>query len=116
MRDKRFPPMKKEELESLECEVSLLHTFERCKNPLDWEVGVHGTTFTFGRYESTFLPEVAEEQHWSKEDTLQHLAKKAGLSRSLTAEDYKRISIERYQSSHISVSWAEYKEFVKTIH
>ena len=113
MRDGRFKPMKKDELESLECEVSLLHSFEQCKDPLDWEIGKHGTTLTLDGYSATFLPEVAEEWHWTKEQTLQELAMKGGMRRPLQQSDYPRIKLERYQSSHLKVTWAEYQEFLK---
>ena len=115
MRDSRFTPMRKEELESLECEVSLLHSFEQCRDPLDWEIGKHGTTFMMDGYESTFLPEVAEKWKWTKEETLSELAMKAGLGRSVTKSDYPRIKIERYQSSHVQVTWAEYVQFASQL-
>lgn len=112
MKDNRFKPMKQEELINLECEVSLLHSFEKCDNPLDWEVGKHGTTFNMDGYSATFLPEVAEEQGWTKETTLQYLANKSGYPRRLTPKDYDKIDLERYQSSHIQVTWKDYEEFV----
>ena len=113
MNDRRFKPMKKEEVESLECEVSLLHTFEQCRDPLDWEIGKHGTTFNLDGYSATFLPEVAEEWKWTKEQTLSELAMKAGMRRPLEKSDYPRIKLERYQSSHLKVTWSEYHEFIK---
>jgi uncharacterized protein (TIGR00296 family) len=113
VRDSRFKPIEAEELSQLECEVSILHSFEQCQNPLDWEVGVHGTRFSFGGYSSTFLPEVAVEQNWTKEQTLQALAKKAGMNRTLTPEDYRKVEIERYQSSHVQVTWKDYQDFLK---
>jgi uncharacterized protein (TIGR00296 family) len=116
LRDDRFRPMQAAELASLECEVSLLHSFERCQNPLDWEVGVHGTDFEFGRYSSTFLPEVAEEQKWTKEETLKQLARKAGLKQPLKQSDYPKIVLQRYQSAHLKVTWNDYQTFVNTPH
>jgi uncharacterized protein (TIGR00296 family) len=115
IRDRRFTPVSGRELEHLECQVSLLHSFEKCHGPLDWEVGVHGTTFTMGRYRATFLPEVARELKWTKEQTLEHLAKKSGLKRKITVADYPEIDITRYRSSHIRVTWAEDQEFVASL-
>jgi AMMECR1 domain-containing protein len=40
---------------------------------MDWEIGKHGISLRAGAYSSTFLPEVAGEQGWSKEDTIKHL-------------------------------------------
>jgi len=45
--------------------------FKKIEDPLDWEVGTHGIEVDWGRGKSsTFLPEVAEEQGWSKEETM----------------------------------------------
>lgn len=46
-RDDRFRPVMLEEVPHLECEVSLLHSFEKARNPLDWEVGKHGIMIDF---------------------------------------------------------------------
>jgi AMMECR1 domain-containing protein len=50
---------------------------------LDWEVGRHGividATFKGKYYSATFLPEVAAEEKWSKEETLKQLIRKAGF-------------------------------------
>ena len=40
--DSRFPPIKKEEIESLNCWISLLINFEDAKDCYDWEIGKHG--------------------------------------------------------------------------
>jgi len=45
--DSRFRPIKRSELESLQCEVSLLTDFEDAENYLDWTVGTHGIYITF---------------------------------------------------------------------
>jgi uncharacterized protein (TIGR00296 family) len=42
MKDHRFSPISARELPQLSCAVSLLHSFEDCATPTDWEVGVHG--------------------------------------------------------------------------
>ena len=115
MHDRRFKPMQENELDKLECEVSLLHSFGTCKDPLDWEIGKHGTTFKMDGLQSTFLPEVAEEQKWTKEQTLEELAMKAGMKRRLERSDYKRIALERYQSSHIQATWDDYQQFLKDV-
>lgn len=49
---------------------------------MDWDVGKHGIVIDAqlkGReYSATFLPEVAAEENWSREETLKHLVRKAG--------------------------------------
>ena len=60
----------------------MLVNFQSGKKALDWEVGKHGIIIDAqlkGReYSATFLPEVAAEENWSREETLKHLVRKAG--------------------------------------
>ena len=81
-RDDRFRPVMLEEVPHLECEVSLLHSFEKARNPLDWEVGKHGIMIDFEvedqSFSATFLPEVASEEGWDQLTTLKYLVAKAG--------------------------------------
>ena len=80
--DNRFDPVILEEVPQLQCEVSLLHSFEKARDALDWEVGKHGIMIEFEvndrPFSATFLPEVATEQGWDKMTTLRHLVRKAG--------------------------------------
>eukprot|EP01017_Pseudomicrothorax_dubius_P049105 TRINITY_DN9079_c0_g1_i2.p1 TRINITY_DN9079_c0_g1~~TRINITY_DN9079_c0_g1_i2.p1 ORF type:complete len:179 (+),score=29.12 TRINITY_DN9079_c0_g1_i2:105-641(+) len=82
LKDRRFLPITKKELPTLECAVSLLVNFEEAKNARDWVPGKHGIKIFFdddGRsYEATYLPEVAKEQGWDVDTTLKHLIRKAG--------------------------------------
>ena len=47
VKDTRFPPIEKSELPSLRVEISLLHSFEKIEDPLNWEVGQHGIEIEF---------------------------------------------------------------------
>ena len=47
LKDSRFSPIKKEELQILSCEVSLLSHFENIEDIYDWEVGTHGVEIEF---------------------------------------------------------------------
>ena len=77
-------------------------------NALDWEVGKHGIEIQFDKgnqnYSGTFLPEVAEEQQWTKEDTLKHLIKKAGFYGGLN-DVLKDIKLTTYESSKTKLSY-----------
>ncbi|GAP88541.2 putative ammecr1 family protein [Rosellinia necatrix] len=72
--DTRFDPISKRELPSLEAAVTLLTDFEDCDDAMDWELGTHGIRISFvdrgRRYGATYLPDVAPEQGWTKEETL----------------------------------------------
>ena len=49
---------------------------------MDWTLGTHGLRISFThrnrRHGATYLPDVAVEQGWSKEETVESLMKKAG--------------------------------------
>ncbi len=49
---------------------------------MDWDLGTHGLRISFNwrnrRHGATYLPDVAVEQGWNKEETLESLMKKAG--------------------------------------
>ncbi|CAE8623386.1 unnamed protein product, partial [Polarella glacialis] len=45
--DRRFRPVSLEEVWTLTCRVSILHSFETCRDALDWEVGPHGVHIAF---------------------------------------------------------------------
>ena len=112
MEDPRFPPISAKEIPDLNVGISLLHTFEKGKDCLDWEVGKHGIDITIDGYSATFLPEVATEQHWDKEETLKNLLRKAGFRGKLDKNTMGRIKLERYQSSKCKATYDEYKEFI----
>ncbi|KAK8058261.1 hypothetical protein PG994_008709 [Apiospora phragmitis] len=80
--DMRFDPISKRELPTLEVAVTLLTDFEDCDDAMDWEFGTHGLRISFTdrgrRYGATYLPDVASEQGWTKEETLVSLMRKAG--------------------------------------
>ncbi|KAL8703333.1 MAG: hypothetical protein Q9201_003469, partial [Fulgogasparrea decipioides] len=80
--DTRFPPINSAELPSLATHITLLHAFTPCTHPLDWSIGTHGLRISFTyhgrRLGATYLPDVALEQGWSKEETVVSLMRKAG--------------------------------------
>ncbi|PYI19734.1 hypothetical protein BO99DRAFT_402535 [Aspergillus violaceofuscus CBS 115571] len=80
--DTRFAPIPSTLLPSLSCSLTLLGTFEPCTNALDWILGLHGLRISFihrgRRYGATYLPDVAVEQGWTKEETVKSLMQKAG--------------------------------------
>ncbi|GAB1432757.1 hypothetical protein MASR2M29_13820 [Spirochaetota bacterium] len=76
--DPRFPPVKLEELEELDIELSILSAFEECSIN-DISPGLHGVYFVHLRGNAIFLPQVATEQGWGKEELLEQLSRKAGL-------------------------------------
>jgi len=68
------------ELSELHVEVSVLGPLEKIDDPLDFDLGVHGIYLKRGFSHGCFLPQVAAETGWSKEEFLSNCASgKAGL-------------------------------------
>jgi len=79
--DPRFPPVTPNELKDIKIEISVLSEPKRITNPDEIELGVHGVIIKRGFRSGVFLPQVATETGWTKEEFLSNLcAHKAGLS------------------------------------
>jgi len=79
--DPRFPPVQLSEFKSIEIEISALSPMQRIDDPEKIQLGVHGVLVRRGFNSGVFLPQVATETGWSKEEFLSNLcAHKAGLS------------------------------------
>lgn len=115
LNDHRFPPISKTELPTLQAAVTLLTDFEAVEDPYDWEVGTHGVRLSFQdrgrRYGSTYLPDVAAEQGWTKEETLFSLARKAGWMGSQSKFKNLTLGVTRYQGSKAKMGYGEYKKW-----
>ncbi len=79
LRDRRFRPVQADELDDLEVEVSVLSPLREIPSYEQFVVGEQGVVLSKGNYRAVYLPEVATEQGWSREETLSHLSRKAGL-------------------------------------
>ncbi len=77
--DPRFPRLQADELDGLDVEVSILSPSHPVPGPEAIEIGTHGIILSKGRQRALFLPQVATEQGWDVETTLDHLARKAGM-------------------------------------
>jgi uncharacterized protein (TIGR00296 family) len=112
LKDSRFTPIKSHELHQLHCGVSLLCNYESGKGYLDWEINTHGIVIHFGtgrKYTATFLPEVAGEQGWTKEQTIRTLVKKAGYQGTIAQKLLDDISLTTYESSKATLSYRDYR-------
>ncbi len=70
-----------DELPRLRIEISVLSPLRRIMNPLDIELGVHGIYVRRGYTSGCFLPQVATETGWTKEEFLGYCCShKAGLA------------------------------------
>ncbi len=95
--DYRFPPVQPEELKELELTVSVLSPPQAIASAADFQPGVHGIILHKEGRSAVFLPEVATEQGWNREQTLSHLARKAGLAEDAWKEG---ASFEVFTTQH----------------
>ncbi len=78
--DPRFSPVTLEELKDIEIEISALSPLKRIESADEIEMGIHGVLLRSGFNSGVFLPQVATETGWSKEEFLSQLcSQKAGL-------------------------------------
>jgi AmmeMemoRadiSam system protein A len=82
-RDLRFfaDPITSGELDELDIEISVLSPLRKVDDPLSLRLGIDGIYIKKGRASGCFLPQVATETGWSKEEFLSYCcAHKAGLA------------------------------------
>lgn len=78
--DYRFKPVGAGELPELEIEISVLTPMRRIGSVDDFQLGKHGIYIKKENRAGTFLPQVAYETGWTKEEFLGHCAQdKAGI-------------------------------------
>ena len=78
--DPRFMPLEREELDEVDIELSVLTPMRRISSIDEFELHRHGIYIRKGFRSGTFLPQVADEVNWTKEEFLGHCSQdKAGL-------------------------------------
>ncbi|MCY1720803.1 AmmeMemoRadiSam system protein B [Prolixibacteraceae bacterium Z1-6] len=78
--DRRFKPVKPEELENMTLEISVLSPLKRIKSATEIELGRHGIYIRKGLNTGTYLPQVAEKTGWTVTEFLGRCSRdKAGL-------------------------------------
>ena len=78
--DPRFMPVIREELDDLDIEISVLTPMRRIQSLDEFQLHRHGIYIRKGYRSGTFLPQVADEVNWTKEEFVGHCSQdKAGL-------------------------------------
>lgn len=78
--DPRFMPVTRDELNDLDIEISVLTPMRRIQSLEEFELHRHGIYIKKGYRSGTFLPQVADEVNWTKEEFVGHCSQdKAGL-------------------------------------
>jgi uncharacterized protein (TIGR00296 family) len=120
LQDHRFSPISASELPSLEVAVTLLTDFEDAADAMDWMLGVHGIRISFHargrRYGACYLPDVAVEQGWDKEETIVSLMRKAGWSgRKEKWAEVADLKVVKFQGLAESLEYGEYRKWKQAI-
>ena len=78
--DPRFSPLHRDELDDIDIEISVLTPMRRIQSLDEFELHRHGIYIRKGYRSGTFLPQVADEVNWTKEEFVSHCSQdKAGL-------------------------------------
>lgn len=78
--DPRFYGVTTEELDDIDIEISVLTPMKRIQSIDEFELGKQGIFIHKGYHTGTFLPQVADEVSWTKEEFLGHCSQdKAGI-------------------------------------
>ena len=101
LRDFRFRPVTPAEIGKIDVHISLLSPIEEIQSLNEFKIGEHGIIMEKGGCRAVYLPEVAVEQNWTREETLSSLSVKAGLSRDAWREGTR---FEVFSSVVLSVS------------
>jgi AmmeMemoRadiSam system protein B/AmmeMemoRadiSam system protein A len=91
--DQRFPPVTEEELSDLEIEISVLSPLEQVESVDQIQVGRHGVIIRRALNQAVYLPQVALEQGWGREEMLENLCLKAGLSKEAWKKEGTRFYV-----------------------
>lgn len=117
LEDHRFGAIQLKELPLLTVSVTLLQNFKDAEDAYDWTLGKHGIRISFKHggisYGATFLPEVAIEQNWNKEETLRHLVYKAGYN--FDSINVKDIKLVKYEGIKSVINYTDYKIFMNSL-
>ncbi len=90
--DSRFPPVRGEEVDSIEIEISLLSELRRTE-PEFVVPGLHGVSIVVGEHKGVFLPQVAAEAGWGREVLLEQTCLKAGLPANAWRDPITEVSV-----------------------
>ena len=121
--DERFAPMELSDLapkrgSTLFCKVSLLYGYQQARSVFDFELGTHGIVIDFDidgdsaavqHFNATFLPEIAPEQGWDKQQTVLNLVRKTGFTGLIDEKLLGSIHLTTYRSSCCRLSYPAYQ-------
>ncbi len=87
LKDPRFYPLKNEDLDSINLEISVLSPLQKIEDIEEIEVGRHGIYIEKSFYRGVLLPQVAAEHGWDRQTFLKQTCIKAGLPTNAWEDD-----------------------------
>jgi len=92
--DGRFPPLNSGELDEVEIEISVLSPLREISSIEQIELGTHGIWITRGGHSGCYLPQVADQTGWSRQEFVEHCCReKAGLSADAYLQEGTRLYV-----------------------
>ena len=91
--DPRFSQIQPSELEGLEIDISVLSPLQKIDDPLSFELGRHGIYIKKGGSTGCFLPQVATETGWTKEEFLSQCC---SMKAHLSPDAWKKKNVDVY--------------------
>lgn len=107
-------PLRLRDLEQLQCSLLMVTSLEAALDWTDWTIGVHGIVISFEDYRGNvfsdvFLPSVAHDAGWDKEQTINCLIRKAGYNGYLDSDFRKKqVSLTRFTVAEISKTYQQH--------
>lgn len=86
-RDPRFYPLRSDDLENIDLEISVLSPLKKVDSIEEIEVGKHGLYIEKNFYRGVLLPQVAVEYGWDRNTFLEQTCLKAGLEKNAWKEE-----------------------------
>tara|TARA_B100000427_G_scaffold279854_1_gene250202 strand:- start:16888 stop:17409 length:522 start_codon:yes stop_codon:yes gene_type:complete len=80
--DYRFLSIQKEELGDIVIEISLLSALQPINSLEEIVIGKHGVQLVIQEKTAVFLPQVAINQQWTRQELVEQLSEKAGLEKN----------------------------------
>ena len=91
--DSRFPPVTKEELKDIHIEISVLSPLKKITDPEEIILGRHGVLVRDSFRSGVYLPQVATETGWTKEEFMNSLC---GHKAQMAADAWKKGECDIY--------------------
>jgi len=89
--DPRFEPIRDDEVDSLEFEISILSPLKRVHDLNEIEVGKHGLLIKLDWHSGLLLPQVATDNNWGLIEFLEQTCLKAGLPKNAYKDKFAEI-------------------------